>query len=59
MEIIFGLIMLVGLAYLLLMIVGGGGESLDLGMDGVLEGSPLGGLFGLESPDAGDRKSVV
>lgn len=54
MEIIFGIIMLVGLAYLLLMIAGGGGESLDLGMDGVLESSPLGGLFGLESPDAGE-----
>lgn len=49
---IFGLIMLIGIAYLLMMILGGIGDAFN--MDGALESTGLDALFGLDSPDVGE-----
>ncbi len=52
MELLFGGILLAGLTYLLLLILGVFGEGLDLGVDSVLEGSGLDALLGLDIDSA-------
>ncbi|MBI5671067.1 MAG: hypothetical protein HZC41_23985 [Chloroflexi bacterium] len=52
MALVFGLIMLVGIVYLLLMIVGGIGDAFNV--DGALESSGLDAIFGLDSPDVSE-----
>ncbi|MEL6272623.1 MAG: hypothetical protein AAFV33_02415 [Chloroflexota bacterium] len=49
MAVFFGIIMAVGLLYLLSVIFGGLGEVLDFNIDGTLESMGIGGLFGIES----------
>lgn len=52
MAVIFGVIMLIGIGYLLLMILGGVGDAFN--MDGALESTGLDALFGVDSPDVGE-----
>ena len=52
MAVLFGIIMLVGVAYLLLMILGGLGDAFN--MDGALESTGLDALFGVDSPEVGE-----
>jgi len=49
MTAVFGVILLVGLVYLFLMILGGIGSSLDFGVDGALESIGLDSVFGMTS----------
>lgn len=59
MEIIFGGIMLAGLAYLVLMIIGGFGDGPDLGIEGALDATGMDAIFGVESDIAGLGCSVL
>lgn len=52
MEWVFGTFLLVGLVYLILTIVGGVFDSLDLGIDGALEAIGLDVVLGLEGSEA-------
>jgi membrane protein implicated in regulation of membrane protease activity len=58
MELFFGVILLMGVGYLLLMIFGGIGESLDLGVDGALESTGLDSVFGLDMGDTGEASGL-
>ena len=49
MTAVFGVILLIGLVYLFLMILGGIGSSLDFGVDGALESIGLDSVFGVTS----------
>ncbi len=48
MTFVFGLMLVVGLLYLLSVIFGGVGEIFDFGLDGALDNAGLGWLFGIE-----------
>lgn len=52
MAVVFGIIMLVGIAYLLLMILGGIGDAFHL--HGALDSTALDALFGVDSPEVGE-----
>lgn len=58
MELIFLAIMLLGVLYLLLMIFSGLGHVLDFGLDGLLEGTGIDALFGLDTADADEISGV-
>lgn len=54
MELIFGAMLVGGLLYLLLMIVGGIGETLDVDIEGAVKGTGIDAVLGLDSPDSSE-----
>lgn len=58
MEIIFGMMLVFGVGYLLLMIVGGLGEMSDFGVDGVFDSLGLDAVFGFEVGDAAEASGL-
>ncbi|MCB9451290.1 MAG: NfeD family protein [Anaerolineaceae bacterium] len=58
MELVFGGMLVFGIGYLLLMILGGIGEMTDFGVDGVLDSLGLDALFGFEVGDAAEASGL-
>lgn len=58
MEVLFGAILLMGVAYLMLMILSGIGHSTDFGVDGLMHDLHLDALFGLDMDGAGEATGI-